>query len=204
MLSGSNPSFSLKQNFWMVYFCFFEWYSLMSRYTRSLSHRFSRYNLGKQEVHPRTTLDRELEGGEGDVTDHRRSWMQRSSPPWRCRCRWQGSEIQDGVRWCHSPVVVVAVKTGGASRRFSMVLSIGLGLGCRWGKTVAAVEPRTECPGPHLFFIALRTGPTSHVLGWAPLIRAWGQGSGSRWANLVGDQPNILPLISTYTFKLYT
>jgi hypothetical protein len=39
-----------------------------------------------------------------------------------------------GVRWHRSPVALAAVKTGGASCRFSAALSIGLGLGCRWGK----------------------------------------------------------------------
>ena len=48
-------------------------------------------------------------------------------------------------------------ESGGASRRSQRALSIGLGLGRRWGAGGYG-EPRILSPSPHLLFIALRDG----------------------------------------------
>jgi hypothetical protein len=56
---------------------------------------------------------------------------------------------------------------------------------------------RVPRPPPPLYGAA-RQGATSHVLCWAPPIRALGQGPGGHWASLVGDQPNSeLPFLRT-------
>ena len=55
--------------------------------------------------------------------------------------------------------------------------------------------------GPPPFFIAQRNGGPPTIKGWTPPIRARINGLKGRWAYLVGDQPNILPLDLTLYFK---
>jgi hypothetical protein len=62
----------------------------------------------------------------------------------------------------------------------------------------AAINLVQSAPAPTSSLWRCATGATSHVLGWAPPIRALGQGPGGRWASLVGDQPNSeLPFLRT-------
>jgi hypothetical protein len=60
----------------------------------------------------------------------------------------------------------------------------------------------TLATGPHLLFMALRDGGPPAVLGLDAPNQGASQGSSGRWAILVGDQPNILPLNPTLYFKL--
>ena len=67
-----------------------------------------------------------------------------------------------------------------------------------------AAARRTSCcvPGPSPpFNLALYSGGPPTIKGWTPPIRAQIKGLKGRWAYLVGDQPNILPLDLTLYFN---
>ena len=99
-------------------------------------------------------------------------------------------------RWWGSGCGGVA---GGASRRFSASLWIGLGL--EVGNS-GGDEPRTLCPwSPPPLYSTARQGPTS--LAWAGRPRS-GRGSRAQWAvGPIGGEINLTfsPLISSYTFN---
>jgi hypothetical protein len=79
-------------------------------------------------------------------------------------------------------------------------LEIGLGLG-QWG-VAAAGEPRTVSRGPPPPFIAQCDGGPPTANGLSAPDQGASQGPSGRWAILVGDQSNILPLDLTLYFKL--
>ena len=78
------------------------------------------------------------------------------------------------------------------------------------GEGASGATSLVSCaPAPHpLFILALCSGgpPTIKgwmppiIKGWTPPIRARIKGLKGRWAYLVGDQPNILPLDLTLFF----
>jgi len=73
-----------------------------------------------------------------------------------------------------------------------------------WDVGEGAAARRTSCcvPGPSPpFNLALYSGGPPTIKGWTPPIRARIKGLKGRWAYLVGDQPNILPLDLTLYFN---
>ena len=63
-----------------------------------------------------------------------------------------------------------------------------------WDRVLAARRTSCRVPGPSPpFNLALYSGGPPTIKGWTPPIRARIKDLKGRWADLVGDQPNIPP-----------
>jgi hypothetical protein len=74
---------------------------------------------------------------------------------------------------------------GGASHRWlrpSLKSVLGFVGGAEW----LMVNLVLRTAGPHLYLLRSATGVCQLWMGWAPLIRARGQGPSGHWAHLVG------------------